>query len=84
VALVSKSTSTAVNEYSSRFSLKTFSDDFYNKYNESPSLQSAYGYDLITKKFLHTFENGLVDSSKSIRAILWNSLTLVSIIITSE
>jgi chaperonin GroEL len=43
-----------------------------------------YGYDLITKKFLHTFENGLVDSSKSIRAILWNSLTLVSIIIPSE
>ena len=43
-----------------------------------------YGYDLISKKFVHTFENGLVDSSKSIRAILWNSLTLVSIIITSE
>jgi chaperonin GroEL len=43
-----------------------------------------YGYDLIAKKIVHTLENGLVDSSKSIRAILWNSLSLVSIIITSE
>ena len=36
------------------------------------------------KKIVQTFETGLVDSSKSIRAILWNSLSIVSTIITSE
>jgi len=43
-----------------------------------------YGYDVQEKKIVQTFETGLVDSSKSIRAILWNSLSIVSTIITSE
>lgn len=43
-----------------------------------------FGYDLITKKIVNTLEEGLVDSAKSIRAILWNSITIVSTLITSE
>ena len=43
-----------------------------------------YGYNFIDKKVIHTFDKGLVDSSKSIRAILWNALSIVSTIITSE
>jgi chaperonin GroEL len=43
-----------------------------------------YGYNVQEKKIVHTFETGLVDSSKSIRAILWNSISIVSTIITSE
>ena len=43
-----------------------------------------YGYNVQEKKIVQTFETGLVDSSKSIRAILWNSLSIVSTIITSE
>jgi chaperonin GroEL len=43
-----------------------------------------YGYNLIDKKIVNTFKEGLVDSSKSVRGILWNSITIVSTIITSE
>jgi chaperonin GroEL len=43
-----------------------------------------YGYDLLTKKIVHTLEEGLVDSSKSVRSILWNSISLVSTLITCE
>ena len=41
-------------------------------------------FNLIDQKIIHTLETGLVDSSKSVRAILWNSLTLVATIITSD
>jgi chaperonin GroEL len=49
-------------------------------------LQMGYpfGYNLIEKKYCNTFENGLLDSAKSIRAIIWNSITIVSTIITSD
>ena len=43
-----------------------------------------YTYDVLTQKMVNGFETGLVDSSKSIRAILWNSLTIVSTLITAE
>jgi len=43
-----------------------------------------YGYNLTEKKIIHTMNEGLVDSAKSVRAILWNAMTLVSTIITSE
>jgi chaperonin GroEL len=43
-----------------------------------------YGYDLTEKKVVHTLKEGLVDSAKSVRAILWNSISIVSTIITSE
>lgn len=43
-----------------------------------------YGYNLIDQKIVHTVKEGLIDSAKSIRAILWNSITLVSTIITSD
>jgi chaperonin GroEL len=43
-----------------------------------------YGYDFLTKKIIHTLNEGLIDSAKSIRAILWNSITIICTIITSE
>jgi chaperonin GroEL len=43
-----------------------------------------YGYNLTEKKIIHTMNEGLVDSAKSVRAILWNAITIVSTIITSE
>jgi chaperonin GroEL len=43
-----------------------------------------YAYNVLEKKMVHTFENGLIDSAKSVRSILWNSITLVSTVITSE
>ena len=43
-----------------------------------------YGYNLLDEKIVDTFENGLVDSSKSVRAILWNSISIISTLITSE
>lgn len=43
-----------------------------------------YGYDVMEQKLCHTLNKGLVDSAKSIRASLWNSLTLVATILTSD
>ena len=49
--------------------------------NDISDLSSTFNPD---KKIVNTFKEGLLDSSKSVRAILWNSITLVSTIITSE
>lgn len=43
-----------------------------------------YGYDLLNNTLVHTLETNIIDSAKSIRAILWNSITMVSMIITTE
>jgi chaperonin GroEL len=43
-----------------------------------------FAYNLLEKKIVNTINDGLIDSAKSIRAILWNSITIVSTIITSE
>jgi chaperonin GroEL len=41
-------------------------------------------YDLLAKKFANKLEGGLLDSAKSVRSILWNSITIVCTIIASE
>jgi len=56
----------------------------YKISQELLKLGYPYGYNLTDKKIVNTFKEGLLDSSKSVRAILWNSITLVSTIITSE
>jgi chaperonin GroEL len=43
-----------------------------------------YTYDVLNKKISNSFTEGIVDSAKSIRSILWNSITIISTIITSE
>ena len=43
-----------------------------------------YGYNVTTRKIIDTIKEGLIDSAKSVRTILWNSITIVSIMITSE
>jgi len=43
-----------------------------------------YSYDIFSQKIIHTFKDGLIDSSKSVRGTLWNSINLVSTILTSE
>ena len=43
-----------------------------------------YCYDLQSKKIVNSYNEGVVDSTKSVRSILWNSLTSVSSIITSD
>ena len=49
-------------------------------------LQTGYpfGYDLIKKEVVNTFEHGLVDSAKTVRSIIWNSISIISTLITSE
>ena len=56
----------------------------YKISQELLKLGYPYGYNLTDKKIVNSFKEGLLDSSKSVRAILWNSITLVSTIITSE
>ena len=43
-----------------------------------------YAFNIIEKQIVHSLQNGLIDSSKSVRGTLWNSLLLVSTILTSE
>jgi chaperonin GroEL len=43
-----------------------------------------YTYDVLRKEIVNSILVGVLDSSKSVRAILWNSLTIVSTIITSD
>ena len=43
-----------------------------------------FGYDLNKQKIVNTLETGLLDSAKTVRAILWNSITMVCTIITAE
>lgn len=43
-----------------------------------------YTYDVLSKDIVNGITSGIIDSAKSVRAILWNSLTIVSTIITSE
>jgi len=51
---------------------------------ELKGLGYPYGYNVLDKKIVHTLNDGLIDSAKSVRAILWNSVSLVSNVITSE
>ena len=41
-------------------------------------------YDLDQQIIVNTLEHGLVDSSKSVRAIIWNSISVISTMITSD
>jgi (p)ppGpp synthase/HD superfamily hydrolase len=41
-------------------------------------------YNVLDKKVVNAFESGLLDSAKSVRAALWNSITIVSTLITSD
>ena len=43
-----------------------------------------YAYELNVKKVVHAINYCLIDSAKSVRTILWNSVTIVSTIITSD
>lgn len=64
-----------------------FSNTNTSRYQISKKLSLLgypYGYNLINQEVVDTLEKGLVDSSKSVRAILWNSITIISTIIISE
>lgn len=43
-----------------------------------------FAYDLLKKEVVDTFEDGLVDSAKTVRSILWNSISIISTLVTSE
>jgi chaperonin GroEL len=71
--------------------IKPFKELFNN--NNLPSyyineelneLGYPYAYDLVQKKIVNTLTNGLLDSAKTVRAILWNSISIVSTLITSD
>jgi chaperonin GroEL len=51
--------------------------------NQIEELGYPYAYDVVEQTNVESFQHGLVDSAKSIRATLWNSITIVSSILTS-
>ena len=58
--------------------------DRYKVSQKLLKLGYPFGYDLDQQKLVNTLEHGLVDSSKAIRAIIWNSISIISTMITSE
>ena len=56
----------------------------YQISQELDRLGYPYGYNLLERKIVHTLKEGLVDSAKSVRAILWNSITIICTLIVSE
>jgi chaperonin GroEL len=58
--------------------------DSYQILENIKSLGYPYSYNVLQKKIVNSLENGLLDSTKSIRSSFWNSLTIVSLIMTSE
>jgi chaperonin GroEL len=56
----------------------------YKIINEIIQKGYPFTYDVLNKKLVNGIEDGILDSAKSVRAILWNSLTIVSTIITSD
>ncbi len=58
--------------------------DRYKVSQKLLKLGYPFGYDLDQQKLVNTLEHGLVDSSKAIRAIIWNSISKISTMITSE
>ena len=58
--------------------------DRYKVSQELLKLGYPFGYDLSTQKIVNTLKTGLVDSTKSVRGIIWNSISVVSTMITSE
>jgi chaperonin GroEL len=64
-----------------------FNNTNISRYKVSQNLTSLgypYGYNVIDQKTLNTLEQGLVDSAKSVRAILWNAITIICTLIVSE
>ena len=57
---------------------------FYQILEDLKTIGYPYGYNFLEKKIVNTLSTGLLDSAKSVRAILWNSISLISTIITSE
>jgi chaperonin GroEL (HSP60 family) len=43
-----------------------------------------YGFDMRKQQIVNCFQAGLIDSAKSVRAVLWNSLSIVATILISE
>ena len=58
--------------------------DRFKVSQELLKLGYPFGYDLNTQKIVNTLKVGLVDSTKSVRGIIWNSISVVSTMITSE
>jgi chaperonin GroEL len=64
-----------------------FNNTNISRYQISQNLATLgypYGYDVVSQKIVNTLEEGLVDSAKSVRAILWNSITIICTLILSE
>jgi chaperonin GroEL (HSP60 family) len=43
-----------------------------------------YAFNLREKRLVDSVSNGLLDSAKTVRGILWNSISIIMTIITSD
>lgn len=80
-------------QFSTQIAIKALSKPFFElcentnqKYfllkNKLENLGYPYSFDFIKKKIIHSFDDGIIDSAKSIRTNLWNSFSLIATLIT--
>lgn len=55
----------------------------YGMWDSIISLGFPFSYNVIEKQIVNSFNNGLLDSAKQVRASIWNSLTISATIISS-
>lgn len=57
---------------------------FPSLHNLIQEYKYPYTYDFLKKEIVNGFDKNVIDASKSVRSILWNSLTLVSALILAD
>jgi chaperonin GroEL (HSP60 family) len=71
--------------------LRPFKELFVNNNMPSYYIQEElnkkgypYSFNLREKQLVNSLSNGLLDSAKTVRGILWNSISIIMTIITSD
>jgi chaperonin GroEL len=64
--------------------LENTNNSYYKVSENLKKLGYPFSYDLIKNEFCNSLNSGLLDSAKSVRGTIWNSITIVSTILTSD
>jgi chaperonin GroEL len=63
--------------------LKNANIKTYSILNSIESIGFPFSYNIMEKRMVHAFQNGLIDSAKQVRSSIWNALTISATIISS-
>lgn len=63
---------------------KNTSMSSYILFEKLKELGYPFTFDFLEKQYIHAYKDKVLDSAKCVRGILWNSLSTISILLTSE